>query len=62
MQLMKIEEVSERLQVHPGTVRNLVKRGELPYVKIGKSLRFKTDDVEALVERLAQASGQSEEA
>jgi len=62
MQLMKTEEVSERLQVHPGTVRNLVKRGELPYVKIGKSLRFKTDDVEALVERLAQASGQSEEA
>ena len=38
--LMTIEEVSEYLRFHPSTVYRLVRRGQLPGVKLGKQWRF----------------------
>jgi excisionase family DNA binding protein len=55
--LLTIREVSEVLGLHPNTIRNLMERGELPFIKIGKSLRFHTEDVQAFIERARVETG-----
>jgi excisionase family DNA binding protein len=47
--IYKINEVAKILKVHPITVRNLIKRGVLPYVKIGGSIRIKESDLKELL-------------
>ena len=44
---LDIDEVAKRLGVSPGTVRTLVKEGELPAYRIRRQLRFMPSDVEA---------------
>jgi excisionase family DNA binding protein len=39
------KQLAELLKVKPRTVDNWMKRGFLPYLKIGRSVRFKTCDV-----------------
>lgn len=39
------------LVLTPRTVRNLAARGDLPRVKIGRSTRYRVQDVEALIAR-----------
>jgi len=48
--LLKIHEVANLLRVHENTVRNLMADGSLPYVKVGASLRFRTEDVRQFAE------------
>lgn len=48
--LLKKPEVAKRLSVCPRMIDTLVSRGELPCVKIGKAIRFKTEDVQAFIE------------
>jgi len=48
--LLTIGEVAKYLQMHPRTIMRLVDRGELPAVRIGKSVRFETETVCAFVE------------
>jgi len=43
--LLTLIEVARILTVHPNTVRNLVKRGVLPVVRVGSAMRFEWDDV-----------------
>jgi len=48
--LLSLTEVANLLKVHPGTVRNLVKRGDLSVVYVGSAMRFSTEAVRLYVE------------
>ena len=48
-ELLKPREVANRLGVAPVTVRRMVHRGQLQAVRVGKQLRYRPEDVEALV-------------
>jgi len=43
--LLKLDETANLLRLHPNTIRKLMATGRLPYVKVGASLRFRTEDV-----------------
>ena len=45
--LWSLEEAARQLSVSGRTVRRLVERGDLPYIKIGRSLRIRSTDVRA---------------
>jgi len=47
--LITVQEAAELLRVHPRTVMNMAKRGELPGSKIGKQWRFDLEAVEAWI-------------
>jgi excisionase family DNA binding protein len=51
MRLNTINEVAQRLAVSSPTVRRLIARAELPTVRVGRCLRLRDDDVEALLRR-----------
>ncbi len=53
-ELLTVEEVAEYLRVSIYTVREMIKSGKLPGVKLGKSYRIKRADVEKLVNTEAQ--------
>ena len=44
--LLKIKEVAERFQVKPRTVRQEIKKGNLPAIKIGGAWRVSADSLE----------------
>jgi excisionase family DNA binding protein len=48
--LLTVDEVAEYLRVKATTVRELIKRGELPAARIGKAYRIKRADVENLLD------------
>jgi excisionase family DNA binding protein len=48
--LLTIEDVAELLSVRPGYVRRLVRERRIPYVKVGKLLRFDPGDLEEWLE------------
>jgi len=48
--LMTLDEVAEIFQVSDKTVSNLAKEKKLPSVKIGRSVRFKVEDVNKFIE------------
>lgn len=47
VQLWTAEDVARRLQISEGTVKQWVKAGRLPVVKVGKLNRFRPSDIEA---------------
>ncbi len=50
MELLRSEDVAQRLKVSRAWVYELVKREEIPYVKVGKrAVRFPADELEAWV-------------
>jgi len=49
VQLLTVEEVAERLRVHPKTVRRMLARGELGRVTLGRAVRIREDELEQLV-------------
>lgn len=51
MKYLKTKEAAEYLRVHPNTILRLSQRGELPSVRIGRSLTFDVDDLDALADR-----------
>jgi excisionase family DNA binding protein len=53
--LWSVSEVAQTLGISRSTVRRLVRRGQLPVVKIGDRPLFRPDDVEALLSRLREA-------
>lgn len=55
VKFLTIDDVSEMLQVTRSTVYNLKKKG-LPYIKLGKSIRFDQDEVISWVKENNQAS------
>jgi excisionase family DNA binding protein len=45
--LFSVAEVATHLGFHPVSVRRLVSEGRLTALKLGRCLRFRTDDIEA---------------
>jgi len=41
-----VQQVADELQLHPETIRKMIKRGELKAYTIGKSYRIADEDVE----------------
>ncbi len=52
--LLDIQQVADHLRVSDRTIFSITKRGELPAVRIGRSVRYRPADVAAYCERLAQ--------
>lgn len=48
--LLRVTEVARYLNLSRSCVYQIMDRGELPYVKIGKSRRVKPDDIARLIE------------
>lgn len=48
--LLRVDEAAAFLGYAVGTVYNKVQAGELPHVRIGRTLRFRRADLEALIE------------
>ena len=49
-ELVTIEELAERLQVHVRTIQRIVKRKELRAIRIGRQWRFRREWVEDWLE------------
>jgi excisionase family DNA binding protein len=58
--LYSVEQVAERLGLHVRTVRNYIRDGRLPAVKIGKQYRIARADLEALTGEPAAGAGHVE--
>lgn len=43
--LINVKQVSELLEVHVSTVYDWVNRGSIPYVKLGRLVRFKKAEI-----------------
>lgn len=56
MQLISTARVAEKLAVSGRKVRDLMKAGELPTVRVGRCLRFREEDVEAFIRRQYQTN------
>lgn len=48
--LLTCDQAAELLGVRPGYLRRLVRERRIPYVKVGKFLRFQPRDLEAWVQ------------
>lgn len=48
-QLLKLEDVADRLQVSLSTVRRLIRDGKLQTVRIGRALRVRPQDLEVYI-------------
>jgi len=48
-EMLDKHDVERILKVSPGTVNNMMRRGELPYVKIGKVVRFREEDIDRII-------------
>jgi excisionase family DNA binding protein len=44
-----ISQAAEKLQLHPNTIRNLILRGDLKADRIGRSIRIRNENLEALL-------------
>ena len=54
--LMTPEEAAEYLKLSEGTIRNMAADGEIPKVKIGRSLRFRRSDLNRWIDAKASAA------
>lgn len=45
-----LEEIAEHLGVSKDTIRNWIKKGVIPYRRIGKQYKFKISEVDAWVD------------
>lgn len=45
------KQICEEYKISYGTIHNLMKRGELPYDKVGRKTLFKREDVELCIKR-----------
>lgn len=56
--LMTADQAAEYLQLGEQTIRNMASAGDLPKVKIGRSLRFRLSDLNRWVEQRAQPAAE----
>lgn len=49
--VMNIEELSTYLRIHRSTAYRLIKRGEIPYFKVGSDYRFNREAIENWMRR-----------
>jgi excisionase family DNA binding protein len=50
IRLLNREQTAKRINCSPRNLHNLVVRGELPYVRLGKLLRFIPADVDEFIQ------------
>lgn len=55
-QAYSIEEAAQILDVHPDTIRRMIKRGELFATKVGKNYRIPLSEIDRLLGRGPQQS------
>jgi excisionase family DNA binding protein len=48
--LLTVTEVAERLRLKEGTIRDWILKRQIPYLKIGKSIRIKPEVVERMIQ------------
>ena len=51
MQLLTIPQAASRCAISTRMVRKLIEKTELPAVRVGRCVRLREDDVEALIRR-----------
>jgi excisionase family DNA binding protein len=51
LKLLKLDQAAECLAMGKRTLQDLMAAGEIGFLKIGKSVRFHPDDLEAFIER-----------
>lgn len=51
MQLSTIGQVADRLAVSSATIRRLIAMAKLPIVRVGRCVRLREEDVQALIRR-----------
>jgi excisionase family DNA binding protein len=49
--LLTVSDVGNRLRLKPAAVRALTRSGEITFFRIGRSIRFQSEDVQAFLER-----------
>ncbi len=47
--LKTIKQAAEQLQVHPNTIRNLILRGDLQAERVGRLIRIRQANIDALL-------------
>ena len=62
MQLLTIQETASRCAISTRMVRKLITMTELPAVRVGRCVRLREDDVEALIRRGYTGSGAHKDA
>lgn len=55
--VLTVPEVAEFLRVTPKTVYGLVKRGELPSFRVGRTLRCRREDVQQFIAAKTEEEG-----
>jgi excisionase family DNA binding protein len=55
--LLTKEELAEFFKVKPRTIEHWMRRGWVPFYKIGKTVRFKMPHVQAALERMNGSNG-----
>lgn len=58
--LLNVSQVAEMLQLHPQTVREMARKGQLPAIKLGgrtSPYRFREAAIDAYLERLERRQG-----
>lgn len=50
MEVLTVEQISEKFEVHPETIRRALKSGELKGFKLGKGWRVYQDDLNNYIE------------
>jgi excisionase family DNA binding protein len=61
-QLFTTTEAGGLLKVHPETIRNWIRRGELAAIRVGRSWRIKRVDLERIAEQGTVEPGRVKEA
>ena len=45
-----LEEIAEHMGLSKDTIRNYIKKGQIPYYRIGKQYKFKISEIDAWIE------------
>ena len=53
---VNLEEIAEHMGLSKDTIRNYIKKQQIPYHKIGKQYKFKISEIDALIESGKSAS------
>lgn len=54
--LYRLGTAAQALDISPETLRQIIRRGELHRIKIGRAVYIRADDLEAFADRQAKAS------
>lgn len=44
-QYLTVDEAAKLLRVHPETIRRMIRRGDLPFIRVGKTYRIDSSDI-----------------